>query len=110
MLGDPWVYLWVAQFASPFSGPESRVSRWRFRVKDAGEDAEGGRGVQPAGFLSSLQPGPLTLLPLALLLLPVVFCPLLTPAQVQGLSHTYVLILLLILSYNSHLSHFPETT
>lgn len=108
MLGDPWEYLWVAQFASPFSGPESTVSGWRFRLTNAGEDAEGGRGVQPAGFLSSLQPGPLTLFPLALLLLPVVFCPLLT--QVQDLSHTYALILLLILSYNSHLPHFPETT
>lgn len=40
MLGDPWEYLWVAQFASPFSGPESTVSGWRFRLKNAGEDAE----------------------------------------------------------------------
>ena len=44
------MYLWVAQFASPFSGPESRVSRWRFRVKDAGEGAQGAEGhyLQPS--------------------------------------------------------------
>ena len=60
------MYLWVAQFASPFSGPESTVRRWRFKVKDAGEDAEEGRGALP----ESLQPGPLTLFLLAPLLLP----------------------------------------
>lgn len=106
------MYLWVAQFASPFSGPESRVSRWRFRVKDAGEGAEGGGGALPAAFLSPLQPGRLILFfPLAPLLLPPsCSAPCLTPAQAQSLSHTLVLILLLVLSYNSHLSHFPETT
>lgn len=69
----------------------------------AGEDAGVGQRVRPAGFLSSLQPGP-SPSSLALLLLPVVFCPLLTPAQVQGLSHTPIRHLASILSYNSTVS------
>lgn len=56
-----------------------------------------------AAFLSHLQPGPLAAFPLAPLLpLPRVL-PLVTPAQAQGLSHPLALILLLVLSYNSHL-------
>lgn len=107
MLGEPWVYLWVAQFANPFSGPESTVSGWRLRVKDACEDAE--RGCR------SLPEPPVAWAPRRLPTCPASPAPLcsapcLTPAQAQGLSHPLVLILLLILSYNSHLSDFPETT
>lgn len=105
MLEETWVYLWVAQFANPFSGPESTVSGWRFRVKDACEDAEGGCRSLPkppaAWAPRRLPPCPAS---------PVPSCsaPCLTPAQ--GLSHPLALILLLVLSYNSHLSDFPETT
>ena len=107
MLGEPWVYLWVAQFANPFSGPESTVSGRRLRVKAACEDAEQGCRSLPEP-PAAWAPRRLPNCPTS----PAPSCsaPCLTPAQAQGLSHPLALILLLILSYNSHLSDFPETT